>query len=158
MANSDQIRSNRRTAQFLFVSGFVPLAFMTLWLVASADEHSLHGAMIFGLKAYAAMALSFLGGGRWILTFLEDGTRTRRELLLCSMPLLAGWVSLVVPDAFGFAVLAVAFAALGALDQLCSLHSSIPTSLGRMRFYLTILAVVSMIIAFAETADSITLP
>lgn len=158
MANSDQTRSNRRTAKVLLLTGFAPLAVMTLWLVSIDQQHALRDTTIFGLKAYAALALCFYGGTRWGVVHPEDGARSRYGLYLGSMPLAAGWISLVLPDAYGFATLAVAFAGLGAMDQLTSLRSAMPRWLERIRFHLTLLAVVSMIAAFAATADTIVLP
>ncbi len=158
MANSDQTRSDRRTATVLLLTGFAPLAVMTLWLVSIGQQHALRDSTIFALKAYAALALCFHGGARWSSAFLEDCTRSRLGLYLGSLPLAAGWVSLVLPDAYGFATLAVAFAGLGAMDQLTSLYSAMPRWLEKIRFHLTILAVVSMIAAFVATADSIVLP
>ncbi len=151
-------RSTRQTAQLVLGTGLVPLAGMSLWLALIGDSHPWRTDTVFGLKTYAAVMLSFLGGTCWSAATGEDESEAPRAHTFAILPALAGWTSLMLPDAYSFAVLAVSFAGFGALDQFSAIRTPTPQRTGRTRYYVTLLAVASMITAFAATAETIVLP
>ncbi|MBL8581340.1 MAG: DUF3429 domain-containing protein [Rhizobiaceae bacterium] len=129
--------------------GAVPLIVLAVWLFAIAPDHPWHEGTILLLKTYAAMLLSFLGGTRWgaVLAKDDDGTAATIALL----PALSAWIALLLPPAVAFAGLAVAFAAQGAWDSLAAHAGSLPVWYGALRARLTVIAVATMILAFAAT-------
>lgn len=132
----------------LALAGFLPFLALVLWLAGSGDDHPWHDTTITMLKAYGAVILSFLGGIRWGLATGRDDGATARILMLSTVPSLAGWAAMALPDAHAFALLAVAFAAQGAWDQFAVHRGGAPDWFGRLRMRLTLLVVVAMVAAF----------
>lgn len=140
--------SNGKAAMALALAGFLPFLALTLWLAGIDDGHPWREATILLLKGYGAVILSFLGGIRWGLATARDDGRTVRDLVLSTLPSLAGWAALALPDAHAFALLAVAFAAQGAWDQFAVHAGQAPAWFGRLRMRLSLLVVVAMVAAF----------
>ena len=110
-------------------------------------------AVVLALTAYGAVILSFLGGIHWGLAMAGTGsavgdTPSFRRLALSVLPSLIGWVSLLIPAAFGLPVLAVAFAGMLFLDHLASRRREVPAWYLGLRWPLT-LAVIASIAAGA---------
>lgn len=139
-----------RRARVLALLGFAPFAVLSLWLAGIAGDHPWRAGTILLLKAYAAIILSFLGGIRWGLA-MRDGAAPR-DMAVSAVPPLAGWAALFVPAPHAFAFLAVAFAAMGAWDNLSAHGGAAPAWFGRMRALLTLLVVTAMVVAFAGAA------
>lgn len=140
--------SNGRTAMALALAGFIPFLALLLWLAGIDDDHPWRAMTIDMLKTYGAVILSFLGGIRWGLATGRDDATTARILLLSTVPSLAGWAALALPDAHAFALLAVAFAAQGAWDQFTVHAGHAPAWFGQLRMRLSLLVVTAMVAAF----------
>lgn len=136
----------------LALAGFIPFLLLALWLSAIAPDHPWRGETILLLKAYGAVILSFLGGIRFGLAIASGAASDRSALTLSMVPALAAWAALWIAEPYAFALLAVAFAAHGAWDNLAAHAGIAPAWFGRMRVWLTLLVVGAMVLAFLATA------
>lgn len=150
-AEADDVRADHPLHRWA-AWGLVPLALLTLWLVAIDETHVWHAGTASLLSAYGAMMLSFLAGLRCGIDIGTDDPPSPRDLVLTLAPAALGWLALMMPAGVGFAVLAVAFAAQGAWDSLGVSSGRMPERLGGQRIRLTLLAVAAMIAAAAATA------
>ena len=141
-----------RLARSLALAGFIPFAVLSLWLAGIAADHPWWAVTILLLKAYAAVILSFLGGIRWGTAMLSRTVTARRDMVASMVPPLVGWAALFVPAPHAFALLAVAFAAMGAWDNFAVHDNIAPAWFGRMLALLTVLVVSAMVVAFIGTA------
>ncbi len=67
-------------------------------------------------------------------------------------PPLIGWIAVVTPVPYAFALFAVAFAAHGAWDTLAEHQGKAPRWYAKLRTILTVVVVASMLVAMAATA------
>lgn len=133
--------------------GLTPFIVLSLWLYGIAPGHPWRSGTILLLLVYSAVVLSFLGGVRWGIGLTAEGAAKRPgELWLALPPALVGWVAVIVPVPLSFAILAVAFAALGAWDALAAHRNKLPEWYGRLRIVLTVGAVAMLLLAFASTS------
>jgi hypothetical protein len=133
--------------------GLTPFIVLSLWLYGIPPDHPWRSGTILLLLVYSAVVLSFLGGVRWGAALTADGADKRPgELWLALPPALVGWIAVVVPVPLSFAILAVAFAALGAWDALAAHRNRLPRWYGRLRMVLTVGAVAMLLLAFASTS------
>lgn len=139
--------SNGKAAMALALAGFLPFLALTLWLAGITGDHPWRDATVSMLKGYGAVILSFLGGIRWGLATARDDQSARRDLVLSTVPSLAGWAALALPDVYAFALLAMAFAAQGAWDQFAVHSGQAPDWFGRLRMRLSLLVVPVMVAA-----------
>ena len=101
-------------ARWLGILGLVPFLTMTYAAVTEASV-GIDNAN-FGLRAYGAVILSFLGGIQWGLAIRNsDGNARTREgltpiLTLSIVPSLIGWAGLLVEELLGFGLLIFGFA------------------------------------------------
>ena len=106
--------------------------------------------MILALVAYGAVILSFLGGIHWGLAIAELGTRLQaapwRRLSLSVVPSLVGWAALMMPGAFGLLTMAFAFVGMLWIDVTASKTGEAPSWYPRLRWPLTLVVVVSLIL------------
>ncbi|ODU57107.1 MAG: hypothetical protein ABS99_05215 [Acetobacteraceae bacterium SCN 69-10] len=104
-----QLSSIPPAAGWLGFSGLLPFAVAAL--AALLPSAPLHASAQFGLVAYGAAILSFLGGVRWGLAMAEaDPARLFARLGFSVLPSLVAWVGLLVPVSAGLVLLAVGFA------------------------------------------------
>lgn len=136
----------------LALAGFLPFAALTLWLVAISNDHVWRDDTIVLLKVYAALILSFLGGARFGIALAGDLQSQRVTLAASVVPCLVAWIAVWLSEPASFALLAVAFAAQGAWDSVSSHRGDAPAWYGRMRVVLTGMVVITMLVAFFETA------
>ena len=133
--------------------GLTPFIVLSLWLYGIAPDHPWRSGTILLLLVYSAVVLSFLGGVRWGVQLTAEGVGKRPgELWLALPPALVGWIAVVMPVPLSFAILAVAFAALGAWDALAAHRNKLPEWYGRLRIVLTVGAVAMLLLAFASTS------
>ncbi|MFI0844229.1 DUF3429 domain-containing protein [Mesorhizobium sp. IMUNJ 23232] len=133
--------------------GLTPFIVLSLWLYGIAPDHPWRSGTILLLLVYSAVVLSFLGGVRWGAGLTAEGADKRPgELWLALPPAFIGWIAVVVPVPLSFAILAVAFAALGAWDALATHRNKLPEWYGRLRIILTVGAVAMLLLAFASTS------
>lgn len=141
----------QRRANWLGHAGLVPFVVLSLWLYSIAADHPWHTITIALLVAYASITLSFLGGIRWGFA-MRGRMANGRDLAASVVPALLAWTAPFVLQPYCFAVLAVAYAAQGAWDSLSVGEDGLPQWFGRLRIRLTIVVVLTMILAFAATA------
>jgi hypothetical protein len=102
------------------------------------------------LLAYGATILSFLGGIHWGLAIsTAGGTGTDRlptRLFLSVMPSLAGWVALLVAGKSGLLLLAIAIAAMLAVDLRATRLGDAPLWYPRLRIPLSGVVVASLLL------------
>ena len=107
-----------KPARLLGFLGIAPF-FVCAVLVWSGNEN-FHGAATKGLIGYGAVILSFIGGAHWGFAsrILSEGNIAAGRLLILSVvPSLVGWISILIPPAWSFALLALAFASVLMLDK-----------------------------------------
>ncbi len=123
---------------------FVALA-AARWLADPIDYASIDMALV----AYGAVILSFLGGIHWGLAIAGSGTAQApwRRLLLSVVPSLLGWVALLIPRAPALILLAVAFAAMVAIDTAAARAGRAPAWYPALRWPLTGIVVASLLAA-----------
>lgn len=144
--------TDARMARALGFVGLMPFVVLSVWLFAIAPDHEWRSGTIRLLLTYGAVILSFLGGSRWGLALSQPRATERVDYLLAVLPPLIGWLDLMLPVPYCFAVLAVAFAAQGASDTLAVHRHRAPRWYGRLRTLLTVLVVATMILAFVATS------
>lgn len=133
--------------------GLTPFIVLSLWLYGIAPDHPWRSGTILLLLVYSAVVLSFLGGVRWgVGLTAEQADKKPGELWLALPPAFVGWIAVIVPVPLSFAMLAVAFAALGAWDALAAHGNRLPEWYGRLRIVLTVGAVAMLLLAFASTS------
>ncbi len=140
-----------RTARLIGFIGLVPFICLSLWLYGIAPTHEWREGTVLLLLVYGAVILSFIGGARWGLAMAHDDT-DGGDYALCIVPPLLGWLTVVTPVPYAFALLAVAFAAHGAWDSIAVHQERAPHWYGRLRTVLTLVVVATMLVAFAATA------
>jgi uncharacterized protein DUF3429 len=85
-------------AILLSALGLIP--FIACGLTALGPDPETAGRMLDALIGYSAVALAFVGGIHWGFELQSDqhqGSVSRARIALGVLPLLAGWVSLVLP-------------------------------------------------------------
>lgn len=140
-----------RTALWLGILGLVPFAALTMmaWI---ADESAASAAM-FGVVAYGAVILSFLGGAHW--GFASNAVKNQlaaasRLLVLSVVPSLVGWGALFFPIPWSAALLAVAFIVILPLDRWALRNAFAPIWWMRLRFPLSMMVAILLSLAFAS--------
>lgn len=102
----------------------------------------------FALAAYGSIILSFLGGIHWGLAIsgpAPNGPLGRR-LILSVVPALTGWVSLLLAASSALLMLAGAFLLMLIFDILTAGRGETPDWYPKLRWPLTLAAVVSLIL------------
>lgn len=102
----------------------------------------------FALAAYGSIILSFLGGIHWGLAIsapVASGPLSRR-LIMSVVPALTGWVSLLLTASSALLMLAGAFLLMLIFDFLTAGRGETPDWYPRLRWPLTLAAVVSLIL------------
>jgi hypothetical protein len=85
-------------AILLSALGLIP--FIACGLTALGPDPETAGRMLDALIGYSAVALAFVGGIHWGFELQSDqhqGSVSRARIALGVLPLLAGWVSLMLP-------------------------------------------------------------
>ena len=141
-----------RIARLLGFAGLFPFVGLSLWLLGIAPDHEWRAGTILLLLAYGAVILSFLGGARWGLALAREQADEPLDYVLSMAPPLIGWLAVIIPVPYAFALLAVAFAAQGAWDALAVHTGRAPAWYGRLRTILTMVVVGCMIVAFIATS------
>lgn len=141
-----------RLARMLGFAGLIPFVCLALWLYGIAPDHAWRQGTITLLLAYGAAILSFLGGARWGVAMSREREDAGLDYALAMAPPLIGWVAVVTPVPYAFALLAAAFAAQGAWDTLAEYQGKAPRWYAKLRTTLTVVVVASMLVALAATA------
>ena len=133
------------SARWLGLLGLVPFVTMTFEAVtdisAGADDAR------FGLRAYGAVILSFLGGIQWGLAIRNsDGNARTRQgltpiLTVSIVPSLIGWTGLVVEELLGFGLLIIGFVLVLISDVRAVNKGIAPRWYLRLRYPLTAIVI-----------------
>jgi hypothetical protein len=141
-----------KTARTIALAGTLFLVVLAVWLWGMPDDHPWRPGTILLLSFYSIAILTFLSGVRWALAFGDGEGRSVRGLLLAVIPVAAAPPFLFIGTPEVFAVLAAAFAALGAWDTVSAHSGNTPYWYGRMRMRLTLVIVASLVLAFIATS------
>jgi hypothetical protein len=130
--------------------GLVPFVALSIASVLFTGE--LRARSLFGLLAYGAVILSFLGGIHWGLAIAPAAARgdhsiDARHLGVSVVPSLAGWLALLLRDHGGVAILAAAFTASLFVDIMSTRQGQSPAWYPRLRVPLTVIVVASLLAA-----------
>lgn len=137
-------------AKWLGALGAIPFVF--LGLAGPFIEASIQERAHFGLAAYGAVILSFLGGVHWGLAIADAGSlqsngATFARLGISVVPSLVGWVALLLSRPIGLLVLAAAFSGLLLVDLHASRKAQTPTWYPKLRWPLTVVVAASLTLA-----------
>ncbi len=152
VAETEQHSPLVRTARAVAIGASGGIVILSLWLFAIPQDHPWRVATITLLSLYAVVILSFLGGVRWALAFGGKEERERRDVIIGALPAIVAPAILFISMPAAFAVLAAAFAAMGAWDSLSSVSGTVPAWYGRLRTQLTAVIVVALMLAFIATS------
>ncbi|MBX3578559.1 MAG: DUF3429 domain-containing protein [Rhizobiaceae bacterium] len=141
-----------RTARGVAIGASAGMVLLSLWLFSIPQDHPWRVATITLLSLYSVVILSFLGGVRWAFAFQGRDGRERRDLIIGALPAVVAPCILFIAMPAAFAVLAAAFAAMGAWDSLASFSGSVPAWYGRLRMQLTGVIVLALMLAFIATS------
>lgn len=104
----------------------------------------------YALLAYGATILSFLGGIHWGLAISPEGgpdtPRLAARLVLSVMPSLVAWVALLVAGNAGLLMLAIAVAAMLAIDLRATRLGDAPPWYPKLRIPLSGVVVASLLV------------
>ncbi len=128
---------------------FVALAGGSLWLDGVPQAY-----VLFGLTAYGAVILSFLGGIQWGLAIADYGAAegdgaSYRRLTVSVVPSLIAWWALLLTGPTALLVLAISFALMLALDWTATRSGEAPAWYPRLRLPLTACVVACLILGTA---------
>lgn len=140
----DRIMSLHQLARLLGFAGLVPFiafsagAWTTLPIMQNAH---------FVLMTYAAIILSFMGAVHWGLAMSGNGTTAKIQLGASVLPALLGWLALLIPMLYGYMLLAACFIVLLMADKLAGTRSLVPDWYLPMRYILTTVVVLCLVVA-----------
>ena len=136
-----------RPALILGWAGVIPFALLTAAATLDIRLWSLDPA--WGLRAYGACILSFLGGVHWGVLLLQfgGGHSPFSRYLFSVLPSLLGFVSLLLPSQLGSIGLLVGFIGLLAYDVSAVRQGLAPRWYTSLRVQLTVAVVVLLGIA-----------
>ena len=102
--------------------------------------------VVWGVIAYGAVGLAFLGGIRWGLALRPHGARHQAwEIALSTAAPLAGFAALILPPVIGISVLIAGLLTHALWDQMCADRGRLPVWFARLRMVLTSLAVLPLL-------------
>ena len=147
-----QSARSRKLIWILSLGGLIPFAGLALALLVFGETNPLQPIVVDALKTYAAIILSFLGGIRWGLAMkAQDMAKSRVVFTISVLPSIIGWFALFLPVPYVFAVLLLAFAAVGAWDSFAGQMGVFGSWFVRLRMWLTFAVSLSLGIAFFAT-------
>lgn len=134
-----------RLPAWLGYAGLVPFVFFAvmLWM---APLHW-QGPLVYGLTAYAAVILSFMGAVHWGLGMSNPGKPGAWQLGLSVVPPLLAWLALALPLQWALPTLIVGFGATGIADSVATQRKLAPDWYPALRTPLTVVVMLSLISA-----------
>lgn len=130
----------------LSLLGLVPLIVFACGAVGHIPETA--ERMLVALIDYAALVLSFAGGVHWGLALLPGSPRPSLRFCAGALPLIAGWVGLVlaqlVAPTVALAVLIIAYLATVLAEHRAAPRLSLPSRYMWMRWGFSVVAVLMM--------------
>ncbi len=136
-----------RPALILGWAGVIPFALLTTAVVLDITLWALDPR--WGLRAYGACILSFLGGVQWglLLPRNEGGLSPFPRYLFSILPSLVGFLCLLIPNLPGLIGLLIGFIGLLAYDVSTMHHGLAPRWYASLRVQLTVAVVLLLGIA-----------
>jgi len=133
-----------QTALVLGLAGLIP--FIATAAACWLFDNELQAKAHFGLGAYGAVILSFLGGVKWgVLVNDKANLKKWRPIVLSIVPSIVGWFALLLPVAYALAVLSGMMVLQYYFDIESVKEKKLPPWYGRLRTILTTGAVVSLL-------------
>jgi hypothetical protein len=138
------------SALWLGWAGVLPFLALSLSLLLPPVLPVGRAELVFGVIAYGAVILSFLGGVRWgaVLRLVPADTQTR-EFALSVLPSLVGWMALLVSSRplAALALLAASHVIQGFADVRAAQLGLVPVWYARLRVQLASAATTALTIA-----------
>ena len=140
----DSIMKLELLAKILGYAGLIPFLVFSLatWVPVPLANNP-H----FVLSTYAAVILSFMGAIHWGVAMSRDSSIAVSELGFSVLPALLAWLALLIPALFAYALLVPCFFVLYLGDRYASDKGLLPDWYLPMRFVLTTVVILSLIIA-----------
>lgn len=93
----------RRNAEWLGYAGLIPFVSLSVFVLLSAGDIQMQARA--ALIAYGAVIISFLGAWHWYAAIQHGGdSATLAKMAFAVSPALLGWLAVLVPDAWGVAL------------------------------------------------------
>lgn len=147
-----EAQKTRSVMWVLALAGAFPFIILTLFVLFTDLHSPLHPLFVDGLKTYAVIILSFLGGIRWGLAMKSpQPERVRWVFWASNIGPVLGWFTLILPIPLVFAVQAMLFAAHGAWDSLAGQKGLYGLWFVKLRSVLTGIVVFCLLVAFLAT-------
>ncbi len=119
-----------------------------MWVLSPAQAE--HAALL--LVGYAAVILSFMGAIYWGLVMGRGNDGGNNWYIVGVLPALVGWFALMLPLLFALTLLALAFAAVYALDRKAIRAELAPAWYGRLRAPLSATVVALLLLSAASAS------
>jgi hypothetical protein len=126
----------------LSLLGLIPFVLCGLGAVGQDPESARR--MLLALLEYAALVLAFSGAVHWGLALVSDEQRTRAQHArfgLSVLPLLVGWLALVLTPLIGTAVLIAGYIATLIVERAAARREFLPSGYWWLRLGFTVVAV-----------------
>lgn len=126
-------------------AGLIPFVFLGLFAWLPPAEWRVMALQ--GLAAYAAVILSFLGAVHWGL-YLRSAQHQVLALpapYWAVTPSILAWIALLLPLQLGLPLLTALFPIVLVVDRVALARSSMPPGYLKLRGYLTLIAVISLV-------------
>ena len=134
-----------RVAKTLGYDGLIPFAVLStgLWTAPPQYFNQINQALI----TYAAVILSFMGAVHWGMAIDLANKAQKIRLSLSVTPALIGWLALLLPVNYGYALVIMSFSLLCIVDSLLAKQHATPLWYPSLRIPLTTVVVCSLILA-----------
>ncbi|MAA99044.1 MAG: DUF3429 domain-containing protein [Stappia sp.] len=142
-------RGQPSAAAWLGLAGLVPFVAGAAYLTVAAFEvvsPAATGHAALAVMLYGAVILSFLGGARWGAA-MQAGERGAAGYAFSVLPSLVAWIATMLPPVQGLLMLAAGLLLQGMADTRAASAGLLPAWYGGLRARLTMVAVVSLLIA-----------
>jgi hypothetical protein len=143
-------RSLPRPTLWLGLAGLLP--FFGSALIAWMAPVEWRGVALYGLAAYGAVILSFLGAVHWGLALrapAAEASATASRLGLGVVPALLGWLALLLPPLPGLSLLALGILGTAAVETAAAGRGLVPPSYLRLRWILSLGAALGLMVGAA---------
>ena len=141
----------QQLAQVFGYAGLVPfIVFSTATWISLPLVNNPHQILL----AYAAVILSFMAAIHWGGAMTQPSEIARAQLGLSVLPALLGWLALLIPALYGYALLILCFIGLYVADAYVSDKGILPGWYLPMRLVLT--TIVALCLAAAALAVLLT--
>ena len=145
--------SARRMVRLLLWISVVPLVAAVMGLAYSGRGGAFSPVLIDAAKTWSVIGLTFLAGIRFgIVLNAAQWSTAPRQFWLAGIPPVLGWATLFMPEPASFALLAVAFSAMGAWDAFTGHNGQVISWYADIRIPGTIVTVFALIAALFLTA------